>query len=146
MFSMLPTNMHKSFGPIDYLIEEATNGYDSHFLQLTNSKKEVKGMMVFNQASNEPTRVNLFHLSSVDTSSYEEVLDLALDFIWKTMHCSSIRVFLHHFRQAEDKMKVNEEIKALLKQRRFKWKTLKNEVSTGMRIEVMEGLNLEYKE
>ena len=43
-------------------------------------------------------------------------------------------------------MKVNVDIKALLKQRRFKWKTLKNETSTGQRIEVLEGLNLEYKE
>ena len=34
----------------------------------------------------------------------------------------------------------------MLKQRRFKWKTLKNETSTGQRIEVLEGLNLEYKE
>lgn len=74
------------------------------------------------------------------------MLDLALDFIWKTMHCASIKIFLHHYKQQDHKLKVNEELKALLKQRRFKWKTLKNEVSTGMRIEVMEGLNLEYKE
>lgn len=73
-------------------------------------------------------------------------MDLSLEFIWKTMHCASIRIFLHHYKQQDDKIKVNEELKALLKQRRFKWKTLKNEVSTGMRIEVMEGLNLEYKE
>jgi hypothetical protein len=39
---------------------------------------------------------------------------------------------------------VNEEIKGLFKQRRFRWKTLKNETSTGMRIEVLEGLNLEF--
>ena len=62
------------------------------------------------------------------------------------MHCASIRVYLHHFKQADEKMKVNDEIKILLKQRRFKWKTLKNETSTGQRIEVLEGLNLEYKE
>jgi hypothetical protein len=43
-------------------------------------------------------------------------------------------------------LKVNEEIKGLLKQRRFKWKTLKNETATGQRIEILEGLNLEYKE
>jgi hypothetical protein len=43
-------------------------------------------------------------------------------------------------------MKVNEDLKNMLKQRRFKWKTLKNETSTGQRIEILEGLNLEYKE
>ena len=43
-------------------------------------------------------------------------------------------------------MKVNDELKNMLKQRRFKWKTLKNETSTGQRIEILEGINLEYKE
>lgn len=62
------------------------------------------------------------------------------------MHCSSIRIYLHHYLHNDDKIKVNEEIKGLLKQRRFRWKTLKNETSTGMRIEVLEGLNLEFKE
>jgi hypothetical protein len=85
------------------------------------------------------------HLSSVESQNYEELLDLGLDYIWKTMHCGSIRIFLHHYKQ-DDKIKVNDEIKSLLKQRRFKWKTLKNETSTGMRIEILEGLNLEYKE
>jgi hypothetical protein len=91
------------------------NGYDTHFLQLNNLKKEVKGMLVFNQDSSEPTRVNLLNVTSVDQASYEEVLDLALDFIWKTMHCASIRVFLHHYKQSDEKMRVNDEIKALLK-------------------------------
>lgn len=131
---------------MQFLIDEAMNGYDTHFLQLTNPKREVKGILVFNQDASEPTRVNLLNVSTLDMTSYEEVLDLALDFIWKTMHCASIRVFLHHFKHADEKMKVNEEIKALLKQRRFKWKTLKNETSTGQRIEVLEGLNLEFKE
>lgn len=81
------------------------------------------------------------HLSSVESQNYEELLDLGLDYIWKIMHCASIRIFLHHYKQ-DDKIKVNDEIKALLKQRRFKWKTLKNETSTGMRIEILEGLNL----
>ena len=127
-------------------------GYDTHFLQLTNSKKEVKGLLVFNQDSSEHTRVNLYHISSSeDKSKFEEVLDLGLDYIYKMMHCSSIRIYLHHFKQTsedgkEEKIKVNEDLKNLLKQRRFKWKTLKNETSTGQRIEVLEGLNLEYKE
>jgi hypothetical protein len=62
------------------------------------------------------------------------------------MHCSSIRIYLHHYLHPDEKIKVNEEIKGLLKQRRFRWKTLKNETSTGMRIEVLEGLNLEFKD
>ncbi len=44
----------------------------------------------------------------------------------------------------DQKIKVNEEITGFLRQRRFRWKTLKNETSTGMRIEVLEGQNLEF--
>jgi hypothetical protein len=88
----------------------------------------------------------LYHISAVDSSKYEEILDVSLEFIWKSMHNSAIRIYLHHFKQAEDKMKVNDEVKNLLKMRRFKWKTLQNDVKTGHRIEVMEGANLEFKE
>lgn len=74
-------------------------GYDTHFLQLTNSKKEIRGMLVFNSDAAEPTRVNLYHVSATeDASRIEEVLDLALDYIWKMIHCSSIRIYLHHFK------------------------------------------------
>lgn len=63
------------------------DGYDTHYLLLTNAAKEIRGMMVFNQDAGDSSRVNLYHLSSTDYSQYEEVLDLGLDFIWKTMHC-----------------------------------------------------------
>jgi hypothetical protein len=109
----------------------------------------MRGLLVFNQDSAEATRVNLYHVSALDSNKLEEVLDLSLDYIWKMMHCNSIRISLHHFKQmsgSEEKMKVNDELKNMLKQRRFKWKTLKNETSTGQRIEILEGINLEYKE
>lgn len=107
---------------------------------------------MFNQDSQDPSKVNLLHLSGAPLVPYEEVLDLSLDYIWKMMHCQSIRIYLHHYLQpteadpATEKLRVNEEIKSLLKQRRFRWKTLKNETETGMRIEQLEGLNLEFKE
>jgi hypothetical protein len=139
--------MRSSFAPVDMLIDETMKGYDSHFLQLTNQQKQTKGMIVFNQDSQEPTRVNLYNLTANgDFSCYEEVLDLGLDYIWKTMHCSTIRIYLHHFKQKEDKLAVYAEVKDLLKQRRFKWKTLKNESKHGIRFEVLEGQNLHHKE
>lgn len=61
------------------------------------------------------------------------------------MHCAYIRVFLHHYKQGEN-LRVNDDIKTPFKQRRFKWKTLKNDALTGVRIEILEGQNLEYKE
>jgi hypothetical protein len=93
------------------------SGYDPHFLLITtaNSKNQVKGLLIFNQDSSDATRVNLHHISAIESGNFEEILDVSLEFIWKTMHNSSIRIFLHHFKQQEDKMKVNEEVKGLLK-------------------------------
>ena len=33
------------------------------------------------------TRVCIYHISTIDDSQFEYILDLGLDFIWKTMHC-----------------------------------------------------------
>lgn len=87
------------------------------------------------------------HLSVLDSdkSKFEEALDLALTYIWTHMHNATIRVTLHHYMQ-DGKKAVNTEIKKLLKDRRFKWQTLKNDAETGQRIEIMEGANLEHKE
>jgi len=98
--------------------------------------------------------VNLFHLSATDEKQLEEIVDLGLAYIWKTMHCVQIRVYLHHFMQTVtgrdgkeiEKLAVNTKLRNLFKDRRFKWKTLKNDNTTGFRIEVMEGKNLEFKE
>ena len=119
-------------------------GYYPHFILITSSQdnNQVRGLIIFNQDSTEPTRVNLYHLSSIDSSKFEEILDLGLEYVWKTMHCATIRIYLHHYKQdvdGEEKMRVNDDVKTLLKQRRFKWKTLRNETSTGQRIEVLEG-------
>jgi len=78
-------------------------------------------LLVFNQDSSESYRVNLYHISALeDKSKFEEVLDIGLDYIWKMMHCKSIRIYLHHFKQTstdgkEEKMKVNEDLKNMLK-------------------------------
>lgn len=91
--------MRQTFAPVDTLISEAYLGYDTHFLQLTNQKKEMRGLLIFNQDSQDATRVNLYHVSALDDSNkLEEVLDLSLDYIWKMMHCNSIRISLHHFK------------------------------------------------
>jgi hypothetical protein len=46
---------------------------------------------------------------------------------------------LHHYRQQQsEQLKVNDQLKSLFKERGFKWKTVRNETDSGMRIEVME--------
>jgi hypothetical protein len=61
----------------------------------------------------------------VDESEFESILDLGIDFIWKTMHCAAIRIPLIHVTIGEEmKSCANPAIKSLLKARKFRWKTL----------------------
>ena len=74
----------------------------------------VRGLIVFNQESavntkpvidetkvqvscTRETKVLLHHISAVDENKIEDIIDLGLDYIWKTMHCSSIKVNLRHY-------------------------------------------------
>lgn len=93
-------------------------------------------------------RVNLYHISSVDPDSFEEVLNMALDYIWRYMHCAVIRISIYHYEDPNEngKLQVNTKLKNLLKSKGFKWKTVTNEVKSGQRIEVMECPNLHYKD
>ena len=102
-------------------------------------------------AISRETKVLLHHISSLDENLLEDYVDQGLDFIWRTMHCTSIRINLHHYMQDDEKnpgqqkLKGNEQLKSILKKRVFRWKTLKNEMG-GMRIETWEGPNTLFKE
>lgn len=61
-----------------------------------NTKSEIDEAKVKVQCSRE-TKVVLHHISAVDENKIEDIIDLGLDYIWKTMHCSSIKVNLRHF-------------------------------------------------
>ena len=101
------------------------SGYDPQFLFLMaksgNSVLDrVKGLLVFNQESTvtkkpitdkdklsvkyqKETKVQLHHLSAIEEDKLEDVIDLGLDYIWKTMHCAGIRINLHHYMQDDEK-------------------------------------------
>jgi hypothetical protein len=79
-------------------------------------------------------------VSSVNPDKFDEVLTLAMDYIWKFMHCATIRISLYHYEDPREggKLQVNAQLKNLLKIKGFKWKTVTNEVKSGQRIEIME--------
>ena len=131
-------------------------------------RERVRGLIIFNQESSlvrkpvidennvqvefaRETKVQLHHLSSIDEAFLEETVDLGLDYIWKTMHCASIKINLHYYLQEDEKnpgqqkLKGNETLKQIFKKRVFRWKTLKNELN-GLRIETWEGANCHFKE
>jgi hypothetical protein len=100
IISSLTPELQKCFAPADTLFKEVLGGYDPHFLLITTAqdKVQVKGLLVFNQDSEDSSRVNLYHISAVESGKFEEILDVSLEFIWKSMHNSTIRIFLHHFK------------------------------------------------
>ena len=54
-------------------------------------------------AISRETKVLLHHISSLDENLLEDYVDQGLDFIWRTMHCTSIRINLHHYMQDDEK-------------------------------------------
>lgn len=87
----------------------------------------------------------LYHISVVNQDLKDELFDLALDFIWKNTHCSAIRLNLFHITK-DGTTKADPEIKKILKQRKFKWKTVQNDSQTGQRFEILEVNNTEHKD
>lgn len=172
-YSRLSPAMRQSYAPPESLVQMCLANYDPHFLFLVDQQKQgsqadkVQGLLVFNQdttvnrkevkeANGElslarETKVLLHHLSVLNEAALDEYVDLGLDFIWKTMHCTSIKAQLHHFMQEDpkapgtQKLRGNDALKSLFKKRVFRWKTLKNE-RNGFRIETLEGPNCHYKE
>jgi len=72
----------------------------------------------------------------------ERGLKQAMDFIFNSMHNQSVRVSLYHYDhtegQGEPHLQINAELKALFKKHGFKWKTVTNDMRTGLRVEYME--------
>ena len=70
---------------------------------------------------------------------------MALDYIWKNMHCSAIRMNLYHFKAPDsDQLKADPEMKKLLKAKKFKWKTVINDTVSSIRYEILECQNVDF--
>jgi hypothetical protein len=61
------------------------------------------------------TKVSIYHVSAVAVEELESVVELAIDFIWKMMHCSVVRVHLHHVRKPDGTMGANADYKRIFK-------------------------------
>lgn len=140
-----------SFAQLDQLIQNTLDGYDIHVLVLVKELEEVKpqnidGLVIFNQEStavrlpngNYAIKTVIQHISTVDINQRTELFDQTLAYIWKNTHCGFIRINLFHMVNEEGKLKADPGIKEILKLRKFKWKTLINDSSTGSRYELLE--------
>mgnify|MGYP000850229444 CR=1 FL=1 len=126
-YELLAPDLRQSYAPPEHLVQVSMSGYDPHFLFLVSragssapGRDKVKGLLVFNQESTltrkplideaactvaamRETKVQLQHLSALDETMLEEFIDQGLDFIWRTMHCASIKINLHHYLQNDEK-------------------------------------------
>ena len=89
--------------------------------------------------------MTLHHISTVKKENKDSIFDLALEFIWKYSHCDAIRLNLYHIKNSDGQLKADPEIKALLKIKKFKWKTVINDQATGVRSEILEVANTDYQ-
>lgn len=89
------------------------DGLDLHILVLKDTKEagydndeHVKGLVIFNQESlsgklpngRAAVKMLIHHVSSIDPKNKETVLDMALDYIWRFMHCASVKLNLYYFK------------------------------------------------
>jgi hypothetical protein len=66
-------------------------------------------------------------MSSVVEAKFIDLVDKLLDFIWKEMHCHTLKISLYHFWDEGDetkKLHVNVDLKKNLKGLGFKWKQI----------------------
>lgn len=93
-------------------------------------------MAVFNidhSASNEQ-RAYIRHLSTLNLDHLKKAIEQVVDFIWRKVHCSNIRIEIFHLKdEVSGQFKVEVEVKNAFAANAFKWKTLSNDPITGKR-------------
>jgi len=132
------------------------DGLDLHILVLketeavakpSESDADIKGLVIFNQESLSAkldngrfaVKILLHHVSAIEMKERETILDMAIDYIWKNMHCSAVRMNLYHFKAPDsEQLKADPDMKKMLKVKKFKWKTVINDTVSDIRYEILE--------
>lgn len=86
------------------------SAYDPHFLvfkERDSPDSEIKGLLAFNhdtmvqKQTQKKSKINLYHISCIDESKLEKIIDQGLEYIWKFTHCESIKLSLYHYALTE---------------------------------------------
>jgi hypothetical protein len=67
-----------------------------------------------------------------------------MDYIFKNTNAIAIRINLYHIKDSSGNLNVEPEIKNLLKNANFRWKSLINDMAKGHRIEINEASKKEF--
>lgn len=157
--SRLDEVQRESFAPLDILVAHSLVGFDLQVLALVQEGQEptadtIFGLVIFNEeasaiktaAGTSSLKVILHHVSCLQIEQREKLFDNAMEYIWKHTHCSAIRVSLYHSKSKDSGMlQADPALKQFLKSRKFKWKTVVNDVSSGSRSEILEVANLTFQ-
>lgn len=93
----------------------------------------------------------LHHVSALKRARLALVWNKALEYVWKHTHCAAIKVNLYHYQLMKKKAGATEatmtmdsdpELKAILKERKFRWKNIANE--GAVRFETQEVQNADF--
>lgn len=71
-------------------------------------------------------------------SKLQQAIEQVVDFIWRTVYCTHIRLELFHLKDdATGKIQADPDVKSAFTKIGFKWKTLSNDPHTGKRAQIM---------
>ena len=140
-YQTLPDTVAKSNNDVDKILAKTEEGYEPHYYKLVCAKGREQGLACFNYDNTNMGghRCVITHLSTVDPENMAQALDLLVNHVWREMNCNDIRVSLFHIRDEQTgTMKADPHMKSVYTTKKFKWKTLSNDPSTGKRAQIMQ--------
>ncbi|EGR31943.1 hypothetical protein IMG5_099710, partial [Ichthyophthirius multifiliis] len=127
---------------IDDIIKKIKEEQDVSFLKIESDGfyEDFQGLAIIcldKQQYYQVRRINILHISCIEKSFYNSIINTLVDYIWKNDTCDDIRVNLF-YQQEENKLQLNKFVKNIFDQIGFKWKQLINDTITTKRATIFE--------
>ncbi|CAG9330044.1 unnamed protein product [Blepharisma stoltei] len=119
-YNYIPTALKMILPSIDQLLIEVTSGVDPCWYWAMKNEK-IMGLLIYSLDCSSPNGRNLIihHISCLHEKSYQNIIDLAGNFLWKIDTCDEVRINLF----TEIGREVPQDIKKIYTNLKYKWKT-----------------------
>ena len=104
---------------------------------------QIQGLVIFNQEGQSYKNAQgktalkyvIHHLSTLKPERRNLMLTKTLEYLWKHTHCSAVKINVHHYKVMKTKpgetkptavFESDADLRALLKERKFRWKNIVN--------------------
>ena len=78
-------------------------------------------------------------MTTININHLKKAIEQVIDFIWKKVYCSNIRIEIYHLKdETTGQFKVEADVKNAFTAKGFKWKTLSNDPVSGKRAQIMQ--------